>query len=72
MTADDFCFGWWDEDKQLLLITPRIYALLPNGVTLKSISGEIKTKGVDYIDQDTRFGFLAYGFQNGKATAWEG
>ena len=43
------------------LLTPEQYANLPDGVSVISISGEVKVKGTDYIDGDTRAGYLAYG-----------
>lgn len=45
----------------LWLLTPAEFDALPDGATLYSIHGERKVKGIDYIDNDTRFGFLAYG-----------
>ena len=43
------------------LLTPEEYQDLPDDIVLISISGEKKIKGVDYVDQDTRGGFLAWG-----------
>jgi hypothetical protein len=54
---------WNDE---LWLFTPDEYKRLPNGTVLTSISGETVTKGVDYIDMDTRAGYLAYGIKDPK------
>ena len=51
----------WDDSKKLWLLTPSEYAMLPDGFVLTCIDGEECTKGVDYIDNDTRFGHLAYG-----------
>ena len=51
----------WDDDSNLWLLTPSEYAMLPDGFVLTCIDGEECTKGVDYIDNDTRFGHLAYG-----------
>lgn len=53
--------AWWDEDKELLLLTPAEFAQLPDGTALTCIDGEVAIKGTDYIDDDTRFGHLAYG-----------
>lgn len=55
----------WDDDKELYLFTPEEFEKLPDGFVLTSING-IKTyvKGVDRIDQDTRFGHLAFGVKD--------
>jgi hypothetical protein len=44
------------------LIQPDHFDHLPKGTVLTSFNGARKAKGVDYIDNDTRGGFLAYGF----------
>lgn len=44
------------------LIQPDHFNDLPDGTELFSINGERKIKGKDEIDQDTRFGFIAWGF----------
>ena len=49
----------WNEE--LWLLTPKEYEELNDGVMLKCIDGEIVKKGVDYIDQDVRFGCIAFG-----------
>lgn len=46
----------------LYLLKPAQIESLPKGTVLTSISGEQKIKGIDYIDDDTRGGFTAYGF----------
>lgn len=52
----------WDEtEPALMLFTPEEFAKLPNGTKLEAIDGEIVTKGIDRIDNDTRFGCMAYG-----------
>lgn len=48
-------------DDKLWLLTPTEFADLPPGVRLQCIDGDIVTVGTDYIDQDTRFGCLAFG-----------
>jgi hypothetical protein len=50
----------WD-GQGLLLIPSRIYDQVPDGTKLTSISGKTYIKGKDYIDDDTRGGFLAFG-----------
>lgn len=63
--------GWvsWGEDyagqpsdMELYLCPKSQFAAIPNGTTMHSISGGVKVKGVDSIDQDDRDGFLAWGF----------
>lgn len=48
-------------DGKLYLIALSDWNNWPNGVELTSINGNTKIKGKDYIDEDTRFGLLAYG-----------
>ena len=51
----------WDEDNDpLWLLTPEEFNLLPDGLELESISGSKSIKGKDIIDDDTRFGCIAY------------
>lgn len=45
----------------LLLLTEEQLNALPDGTRLVSIAGQEVEKGVDYIDLDTRGGWLAYG-----------
>jgi len=52
----------WEED--LFLLTPNEFDQLPNGIELKCIDGKTYTKGKDYIDQDTRYGHLAFGIED--------
>lgn len=52
----------WNED--LWLFTLEEYTQLPDGIVLTSINGKQKTKGIDDIDADTRFGHIAYGVVN--------
>ena len=58
--------AWWDKDKTLWLLTPDEFVALPDGAVLTAIDGEKATKGIDEIDNDTRFGHLAYGLVNGQ------
>lgn len=44
------------------LITPEHLVELPDGTVLYNIFGKPHTKGVDEIDDDTRGGFIAFGF----------
>ena len=54
---------WSDEQPNLYLIPGYLYKFLPEGMELISISGEKKIVGKDYIDNDTRFGCLAFGIE---------
>ncbi|HET8688640.1 MAG TPA: hypothetical protein VFM18_18655 [Methanosarcina sp.] len=54
----------WNDDGDLYLLTKEEFDLLPNGIELGCIDGEIVVKGKDYIDEDTRGGFLAYGLHS--------
>jgi len=49
----------WDET--LWLFTPAEFEQLPDGIELTSINGDTVVKGTDYIDMDTRFGYIAFG-----------
>lgn len=53
----------WDEN-ELWLFTPDEFNCLPDGLIVESIMGDFKTKGLDYIDLDTRFGHTAWGIRN--------
>lgn len=52
---------WWDYEKTLWLVTPKEFEMLPHGFCLTCIDGEKVKKGIDDIDNDTRFGHMAYG-----------
>lgn len=47
--------------RELELLTPEGLSRLPDGTILYDIFGEQVIKGHDYIDSDTRGGYLAYG-----------
>ncbi len=49
------------EGKIIRLLTPEELNRLPDGIMLISICGEEIIKGVNYIDDDTRAGYLAFG-----------
>ncbi len=65
----DLGFCLWDEDCKFLLIPLWAYGFLKCGTELHCISGERKTvtesyqdnDSKDYIDNDVRFGCIAYG-----------
>lgn len=58
-----------DDGKVITLLTPEEYKSLSNGTKLTSIFGESAIKSstsnlhgdVNYIDQDTRAGYLSWG-----------
>lgn len=56
----------WSKDTGLLLCPESQFASLPDGIALYSIFGDVKVKGRDYIDEDTRGGCLAYGIIPGR------
>ena len=49
-------------DEKLWLLTPEEFQELLDGVKMLCINDSYVVKGIDYIDQDIRFGCLAYGF----------
>jgi len=52
-------FAYFDKD---LLVAPKwVFPYMKEGQTLTSISGSKVVVGKDYIDDDTRFGRIAYG-----------
>lgn len=56
-------FNEWelDDRRKIYLLTPAAFNALADGTKVISIFGEVKTKGVDHIDTDTRCGYLAWG-----------
>ena len=54
-------FGNWNG--RLALIPKAWFCDLPAGLVLTCIDGSSTIVGEDYIDQDTRSGFLAYGIE---------
>ncbi len=52
----------WDEE--LWLFTPEEFEQVPEGTVLECINGKSHTIGKDYIDMDTRYGYIAYGVRN--------
>ena len=55
--------GMRNFDKDLYLFPGCFLDFLPNGLKVYSIMGSEKIVGRDYIDNDTRFGLLAYGIK---------
>lgn len=62
-------FGNWDGG--LALIPGEWHGRLPAGLELECISGERVVVGAEDIDDDIRFGCLAYGLRVGPATDGE-
>ena len=52
-----------NDGSKIYLVTLEEYNNLPNGTKLICIDGKKVTKGKNFIDNDTRFGFIAYGFR---------
>lgn len=50
-----------DDGRIIRLITPEQLKNLPIGTPLTCIDGSVQVKGNDYIDDDTRGGYLAFG-----------
>ncbi len=57
-----------DTQPQLWLLTPEEFDCLPNGTKLQCIDQTEVIKGIDYIDQDTRMGVIAYGLLGSKSS----
>lgn len=55
--------GHWQDDN-LWLLSRYEFDQLPDGVEVTSIFGKTAVKGVDDIDLETRFGYLAYGIKD--------
>lgn len=49
----------WDDN--LYLFTPDEFNQLPDGIELTALDNSTVVKGKDKIDQDVRFGHLAFG-----------
>jgi len=52
-----------DDGREIHLITSKEFEVLPDDVELLCIDGKTYVKGKDEIDQDTRGGHLAFGFE---------
>ena len=63
-TAKLLGFQLWEEDSNLMLIPGYLYQFIPAGLELYSISGEKEQyQSYDDLDNDTRYGCLAYGIR---------
>lgn len=54
----------WSAEDDLYLFTTEEFERIPDGTVLTSINDKEYTKGKDYIDDDTRFGYMAYGVKD--------
>lgn len=52
------------DETELWLLTQKELDMVPDGMVITCIDGTRATKGVDNIDNDTRFGYLAFGITN--------
>lgn len=50
-----------DDGRTIMLITPEELKRTPSGTSLICIDGREAVVGKDHIDDDTRFGYLAFG-----------
>lgn len=64
--------AWDDRPDRLWLLTPDEFERVPDGATLTCISGKTAVKGTDHIDQDTRFGCIAWGFLDSQIVVVSG
>lgn len=63
---------WDDTEDSLLLLTLDEFQRVPDGATLVCIDGSTGVKGTDYIDDDTRFGCIAWGFKKSQLETADG
>jgi len=49
------------DGRTILLLTPEQLAQEPAGTELVATNGEIVVVGRDYLDDDTRYGYTAFG-----------
>lgn len=59
--AIELRFGKWDDETDLYLIPLYLLPLIPIGIRLTSINGDTVIYDGTNIDNDTRFGCLAWG-----------
>lgn len=51
----------WSDGSDLWLLTKEEYDQLPDGIELGCINGRNYVKGKDYLDDDTRSTYMAFG-----------
>lgn len=54
---------WHVENMELDLVHKSEFAAIPHGTILYNIFGQAHVVGVHDIDDDTRFGYLAFGYR---------
>lgn len=59
--ARELRFEKWSDESGLWLIPLYLKPLLPSGLKVTAIDGEVLEVGKDKLDNDIRFGVLAYG-----------
>lgn len=59
--AKSLRFGKWDDESDLYLFPLWIIPLIPEGMEVTSISGETFKYNKETVDNDIRFGCVAYG-----------
>lgn len=59
----------WSAETNLWLLTEAEFAQIPDGTQVESIGGVKKTKGLDKINDDIRFGYLAWGISDPETHA---
>lgn len=52
-----------DDGRIIWLLTEEEFDSLPNGTKVICINSKVMTKGIDYIDMDTRDGYIAFGLE---------
>ena len=62
-TARELRMAKWDEDSDLWLFPLWLVPALPDGLEVITISGQHMTIGEDTLDNDIRFGCVAYGIE---------
>lgn len=55
-------FGFGNFDGKLVLVPLYLYSMIKDGEELVDIFGDVVMKGRDVMDDDIRYGCLAYGF----------
>lgn len=62
MNGDTWVVGWkLDDGTYIDLVQPAQFRHFPDGTLFTSIDGEVRIKGRDSIDGDTRAGYMAWG-----------
>jgi hypothetical protein len=59
-----------NDGTKILLLTPEAFGLLEDGTEVISIHGQRALKGVHQIDEDTRYGYMAWGLEPPPVHEW--